>query len=315
MESRDNSRDPRPTALDAALAEVAERQHGLVTDAQLGRAGLAKHAISYRLKVGRLHRIHRGVYALGHRQLTHDARAHAAVLAVGARAALSHVSAAILWGLLRLSAADPWRDVDVATTRRVHQRRGIKIHVVRALPPRDVTHERGIPVTRPARTLLDLAAVLGAEALRRVVHEAEVRRLVNPADLRVPPNTRGGHKLRAILAQGPAPTRSELEDRTLDLLAKNDLPRPLVNARVRTHTRTYEVDFLFPRHRLIIEADGRQFHGTRVAKEDDQAKQAALEAAGYAVLRVIWAQVNERAIAPQTVQRIRQALGHAAPRA
>jgi very-short-patch-repair endonuclease len=303
---------PRQTFPDHRIAALAEDQHGLVTAAQLRLAGVSSSSISRRLEAGRLHRIHRGVYAVGHCAPNPDARLHAAVLAVGGDAVLSHVSAAGLWGLLRAALLDASRPTDVTTTRNLGQRRGIRVHRTPTLPRRDTTRQRGIPVTTPARTLVDLAGVAPASWLRRAVREAEVLRLVDIAQLgAATAGRRGAARLRELVSDGPAPTRSELEDRTLDLMRRHGLPRPLVNATVRAGGRVYEVDFLFQEHRLIVEADGERYHGTALARRADAARQAALEAAGYRVVRLTWQQVTREGA--QTAARLRRVIPAAAP--
>jgi len=179
LDLRANNRAQGQAPLDSRLASLASRQHGIVTGRQLTALGISTTERRYRVRVGRLHPIHRGVYAVGHRNLSENARFIAAVAAIGADAALSHVSAAALWGL-----TSSGRDVNVTTTRSVKPRPGIRLHVVRALPPTDVTRRHGIPVTTPARTILDLADVFDDRKLARTVHEGEVQRVVTNADLR-----------------------------------------------------------------------------------------------------------------------------------
>jgi predicted transcriptional regulator of viral defense system len=160
---------------DVLIARTAARQHGAVTVAQLLAAGLDRDAIAYRRRVGRLHLLHRGVYAVGHRPPSPLATAMAAVLACGPNAALSHRSAATLWRIL-----PRWNSpVEVTTpTKRSHP--GICIHRSRHA---DATTNYGIRVTTPARTLVDLADVLNERALTRAVNEAQVLRLTTPEEL------------------------------------------------------------------------------------------------------------------------------------
>jgi very-short-patch-repair endonuclease len=288
------------------VSVLAGRQHGLITAAQLRAEGLTPSSITRRLERGRLHLVHRGIYSVGHRPLTPEARLHAGVLAVGPDAVLSHVSAAVLWGLMGVDLDS--RRIDVTTTRRVGHRRGIRLHVTRRLPSEDVARRRNIPVTGPARTLADIAGVVAPGALRRAVREAEVQRLISLDDVRAQlrPGRRGAARLRALVDGGSAPTRSELEDRTLDLLVRHGFPRPRINATVRANGQAYEVDFLFADQRLILEADGDRYHGTQLARERDAARQADLETAGYRVIRLSWRQVT--AETPRTVSRLRRVL-------
>ena len=297
-----------------AVSRLADTQHGLLTSAQLAELGLTKDAILAWSRAGRLRRVHRGVYAAGHRPSNPATSLLAAALATGSDAVVSHYSAARLLGLL----GDDGRRravVHVTVARRLPSRPGIRVHVTCHLPPHDVTRRWGIPVTSPLRTIIDLAPLATEQILRRVVREAEVQRLVEHQAMiaRVTGlrGRRGVRALRQLLDLGPAPTRSELEDRTLALILGAGLPRPEVNVPIRVDQTRYEVDFLFPDQRLIVEADGAAFHQTPQARTADADRQAALEGAGYRVLRVTWAQVTRDA--DQTAQRISRALGAPPP--
>ena len=157
---------------------MAEAQHGVVSRAQLVALGLGRGAIDHRLRIGRLHLVHRGVFAVGHRVRAREAAWMSAVLAAGSEAVLSHRSAAALWGIRDTARSD----VEVAVPGRRRKRRGMQIHEV-TLAADEITTERGIPVTNPARTLLDLAEQLTPRQLERAVHEAEYRRLTSPLSL------------------------------------------------------------------------------------------------------------------------------------
>lgn len=295
-----------PASPDASIAVLAERQHGAVAVEQLRGIGLAHTDVAYRVQTGRLHRVHRGVYAVGHPRLSREGRFLAAVLAVGPGAVLSHRSAAVLWGLV----SDVGGPVDITVSGTQHPRRGILVHRTNGLRRVERTRSAGVPVTSPARTLFDLAATpTDDRTLRRAVREALVQRRVDERGLRAQlehaRGRRGAARIGAIIQLGPVATRSELEDRTLQVLEARGLPRPLVNAPVRIGSRTFEVDFLFEDRRLIIEADGAQFHDTVVSRQDDAARQAVLEAAGYRVVRVTWGQVTRETA--QTVRRVRSA--------
>jgi len=246
--------------------------------------------------------VHRGVHAVGHRRLTAEARFVAAVLALGPDAALSHVAAAALWGLRSV----PSGLIDVTVPRRVKRRRGLRIHCVRGLPNEDVTNRYGIPVTTPARTLLDLADVLPHRVLERAVHEAEVQRIVDHHRLSTQidraPGRRAATVLATLIEQGQAPTRSALEDRALALFRCHGLPRPRMNHLIEG----IEVDFFFPEAHLIVEVDGARYHDTAFARRNDADKQARLEAAGFRVLRLTWGQIARRPT--QTARRLRRAL-------
>jgi len=163
---------------DAAIASLAAAQHGVVAREQLAALGLGRGVIDSRVSRGRLHPVHRGVYAVGHPRLSRHGHWLAAVLASGPGAVLSHRSAAALWGIRDTARAD----IEVIVARQRRRRRGIQPHHI-VLPSDEVTIERGIPVTTPARTLLDLAEQLAPQRLERAVHEAEYRRLTTPLPL------------------------------------------------------------------------------------------------------------------------------------
>jgi hypothetical protein len=164
--------------VDAAIAALAKRQHGIVARGQLTDLGLGRGAIEHRVRCGRLHPLHRGVYAVGHRALRREAWWLATVLAAGPGAALSYRSAAELWGMRYGSRAR----VEVSVPRHRRSTARIEVHVVE-MQPDEVTVHDGIPVTTPARTLLDLAAVVPPQHLKAAFEEAEVRRLTSPTSL------------------------------------------------------------------------------------------------------------------------------------
>jgi very-short-patch-repair endonuclease len=278
------------TPRERALADRAERQYGLLTRAQLLEAGVGAAAIRYRLETGRLHRVHRGVFAIGYRSLSPLATGMAAVLASGPDAVLSHRWAAALWEI-----GPSWRrPVDVIAP---HYRRlpGVSVHRSRTLQRSERTSYRGIPVTIPARTLIDLADLLKDDlALARVVNEALVKRRVRPEELAAMLDRATGRpaitRLRPFLDGTDAPTRSALEDAFLAFVQRHELPRPEVNQRVVR----YEVDMLWRRQRLIVELDGRRFHDHPRSFESDRERDANLLAAGYRVVRVTWRRLMQQ---------------------
>jgi hypothetical protein len=280
---------------DRLIAELAERQHGVVARAQLLDLGLGRRAIEHRLDAGRLHRVLRGVYAVGHVVLSAEGRYMAAVLAGGRGAVLSHRAAASVWGLRASARALP--EITVARWRKPP--RGIELHQAR-LPGDEVTALRGIPVTTPPRTLLDLAAVVEPQQVERAVGEAEIRRLTDPLTLddlvgRYPRRP-GVPVIKAILAAsrfGATVTRSELEDRFLTFLDAAGLPRPEVNSDIQVRGRWIEADCVWRARRLIVELDGRAVHATTQAFERDRARDRALQAAGWRVVRVTWRQLHD----------------------
>jgi very-short-patch-repair endonuclease len=263
--------------VDRAVAGVAAAQHGVVTRAQLLNAGLSAHDVEYRLKIGRIIAVHRGVYAVGHLPPSPHAKAMAAVLACGPHAVLSHRSAGALYGLIRYHGPT---DV-TAPTKRSH--RGIRLHRSRT---RDRTTHYGVPVTTPARTLLDLADVLEPASLTRAVNEARLRHLLTRDDLSAVLNTSPGRRTKAF-DTSHAPTRSVFEDAFLTFIDRHGLPRPEVNQRVHG----YEVDMLWRPQRLIAELDGRAYH--EHAFEHDREKDAHLLAAGLTTIRVTWRRLIE----------------------
>jgi very-short-patch-repair endonuclease len=254
-------------AKDAAIAGMAARQHGVVIVAQLRGAGIDADGTLYRVRIGRLFRVHRGVYAVGHPGLSREGRWMAAVLACGPDAALSHWSAAALWEMLKARPGPV--DVAVPGDGGRKRRHGIRVHRSATLRARDVTRRNGIPVTMPARTIDDLRRTAPPDLVRSAIREAEFQRLPLGADVE-----RDG-------------TRSELERRFLALCRRHGLPKPETNTRVAG----YEVDFLWREQCLIVELDGYRYHRTRLAFEDDRARDARLKLAGYEVVRFTYLQV------------------------
>ena len=296
---RDKSRSP-----DERLAWIAARQHGLLTIRQL-REVMSTSTVARWVRRGRLHQVHRGVYSLGHPGLSDRGHLLAAVIAVGGDAVLSHSSAVALWGLLP---AGPRGEVHILTTHRFHRRRGIAVHWTRDLPARDVTRLDRIPVTSPARTLLDLADSAPLDILRDAVRQASVKKHADERTLRARLATAHGRRGAARLAQVlNRRTSSRLEDKLLDLLLASDLPDPAVNQRIEGLARWVVPDFLWADPKVIVEADGGRFHGDPVSRQHDAHRQAMLEAAGYRVLRVSWTETTQRP--RQTLSRIAQALG------
>ncbi len=256
---------------DATVASIAFRQHGVVTLAQLRECGLGAGAIELRLRNGRLHRLHRGVFAVGHSRISQEGRWLAAVLALGEGAVLSHVSAAALWGI-RHSGSDRVH-VTVPSGAGRTPRRGIVVHRSLTLGPADVDEHNAIPVTSVSRTLLDLAGVLTPTRLERAIEQSLALWLFDlravHAVLAANPRRPGATTLAEIVARihdEPSLTRRELEKLMLDLCDSHHIERPEVNVVVDD----YEVDFLWRTHRLIVETDGLQWHGTPPALERDR---------------------------------------------
>jgi Protein of unknown function (DUF559)/Transcriptional regulator, AbiEi antitoxin len=270
------------TTPDGRLADLAGRQHGVVSRRQLLELGLDRGAIERRLAAGRLHRLYRGVYAVGHTVLNGHGRWLAATMATGG--VLSHRSAAALWGI-RPTAA-PRIDVTVPHTSGVRSNAAIIAH--RPRRPVARTSRDGIPVTTPGQTLADLAIALPRRQLEKAAEMAEALRL----DVRVPAGHPGAKRLNEAMAHDLThTTRSPLEDAFLELCDAHGIPRPLVN----TVVEGYEVDFCWPEERLIVETDGHAHHGTRAAFERDRARDARLTALGWRVMRFTERQVRTEA--------------------
>ena len=285
-----------PPSRNARLAALAGRQWGMVTSAQLGRIEFTRSSISRWVAAGRLHPVLPRVYAVGHGALSQEARWMAAVLMAGENAALSRLSAALLWRIWRCEA----KRIDVVAPRRRRSCPGVRIHQSERLDPRDVTLWRGIPVTTVARTLVDLTDELDEYQLANVIHEAAFRKRFDQEATRAARQRANGrhnlHVLDAALdahAQGSAGTRSGLEDAFLALVHEAGLPTPLVNVEVKTATRNIEVDFHWPSLRLCVEIDGPGHARPRTKREDD-ARDADLSEAGHEVLRFTEADVTGR---------------------
>ena len=277
------------TPADLRVGEEAARQGGVVSVAQLHAAGLREGAIRNRALRGQLIRLHRGVYAVGHSQLTPLGWRWAAVLACGGPgwAALSHRSAAAAWDLLPSPA-----QFDVSTLANARSTARIRVH--RGLQVEDVTAIDGLPLTTVARTLVDLTAILTPHQTERVVHLGQHLRLLDMHSLDeqlARAHGRPTRKLRAavatLAAAEPDITRTVLEERFLALVLDAQLPRPEVNAMVGDE----EVDFLWRTEKLIVETDGAATHLTAEAFEEDRRRDAVHSMMGFRTLRFTWRQV------------------------
>jgi len=249
---------PKVHTPDALIAQIAGRQHGLVTIDQLLQCGLTRAGVKRRVASGRLFPIHRGVYAVGHPELTHHGRWKAATLAVP-NSVLSHRSAAELWGLLRPNGADP--HITVPYPASPTPRAAMRIHRSRTLGR--TTSRDAIPVTMPARTLADLARTAAPAEVRRTTREAEARGLPLATD------------------HVSTKTDSDLEDDFFDLCLNHGVPLPEKNAPVGR----FRVDFLWRPERLVAEVDGYLYHRGRQAFRDDRDRDVELGLAGFTVVR------------------------------
>ena len=252
----------------AALARLAASQHGVVTSRQLAALGISRATISTWVKRARLHRLHRGVYAVGHVAPNPLQRFTAAVLACGDGAVLSHGSAAVLWGFLK-PLGGPVHVTSPSLSGK-SARQGVALHRSPTVAEPGARRWReGIPVTSARRTIEDLPAHLPAHLVRRAKRQAEFlkHRLGLPSDR----------------------SRSDLESDFLRFLFRNRLPRPLVNVAVGDYT----VDFLWPRQRLVVETDFFAYHRGAVSFEDDHRRELHLRGRGYTVRRYTGAQIRD----------------------
>jgi hypothetical protein len=278
-----SSRDP-----DRRIGALAAEQYGVVARRQLSELGLTPQHIAYRIEIGRLIRISRGVYAVGHPRLTREGRWMGAVLTCGPRAVLSHADAAAHWELL------PARGVRIDVTTplrsgRQPDRRRIRLHRSGTLAGDEVTVRDAIPVTTPARTLLDLASALRTRALEDAIAQADrlerfdlvaVRRVLDAH-----PRQHGAPALRQLLdrlaGSGPADMRSPLEVAMLQLCDDHGLPAPQANVVIRG----FLVDFHWPGTDLIVETDSLRYHRMPTVFESDRDRDQVLMLAGYRVAR------------------------------
>jgi very-short-patch-repair endonuclease len=271
------SRDERITA-------IAEAQRGYVSRRQLLAAGVASNAIDRAVAAGRLCPRHRGVYRVGPEIQAPLAAETAALLAVGRAAVLSHHSAATLWGLQR--AGDGLVHVFVAGGP-AGRFAGVRVHRTQPLVADDLRVLNRLPVTSPARTIIDLVPDLTDRQLEFTVDQAITERVVRTSELTRAlqrlTHAAGRSRLLDLLdAETHASvTESDREDRLLALIRRARLPEPLVNTRVAG----YRVDFYWPRQHLVVEVDGYQFHSSQLRFERDRKKDAALHLAGIATLR------------------------------
>jgi|tagenome__1003787_1003787.scaffolds.fasta_scaffold20942223_1 hypothetical protein len=279
---------PKSTTVEVVLATIASRQHGVVARTQLLGAGVTSDEIRHRLECGALLREHRGVYRVGHRAPSLEARYLAAVLACGEDAVLSGRAAAYLFGLLKGGAPPP--EVTAPRKKRLDGVNARRSHI----PARERTTCRSIPITTVPRTLTDLAAGLSLDALARACHEAGVRYDTTPRHLaaalaRRPANTMGAARLNRIIHGDAHVLLSALEERFLALLEQHHLPLPETNRPAGSH----RVDCRWPEQRLTVELDSYRFHSSRYAWERDRRRERAARARGDEHRRYTWADVAE----------------------
>lgn len=281
---------PRAPTVEERLARIAESAHGVVTRQQLLRAGIREAQLEWRLATGALLREHPGIYRVGHRAPSVEARYLSAVWAVGPGAVLSGRAAAYMLGLMK-STPPPPPEVTTPCRRRA---RGVIVHRARRrVEGTDARVWRQIPVTTPARTVVDLAAGLDEAELARVCHEAGVRYGLTPRQVEMVlanrPTSPGAGKLRRILHGDVPVTLSRLEERFLELLRDADLPLPRMNRPAGGR----RVDCRWPAHGLTVEIDSYQFHRSRHAWEQDRRREREAHARGDDFRRYTYGDVME----------------------
>jgi hypothetical protein len=270
------------------LARIATGAHGIVTHAQMLGAGITPGEVRSRLRNGLLIAEHPGVYRVGHRAPSVESRYLAAVLACGDGAVLWGLAAAHLLGLVKGAAPKP--DVTAPTNRRVKE---VRTRRARRTPVPVAVNHRGVPVTSPARTLVDIASVLDDDLLARACHEAGVRYRTTPAEvereLALRPNIEGAAKLRRILRGETKVTLSWLEAKFLILLRTAALPLPETNKRAGAR----RVDCRWPEHRLTVEIDSYRYHSSRYAWERDRRREREARTRGDEFRRYTYGDVFE----------------------
>mgnify|MGYP001494944741 CR=1 FL=1 len=289
--------------------KLVRRQHGVVTRQQLLELGMHPSLIDRRLAAGRLHRVWRGVYAVGRPQLSKEGRWIAAVLACGPSAVLSHVSAAALWRLRTERASDP-AHVSVLASVRIG-RPGIRIHRPAHLAARDITSRNRVPVTRPARTLIDLGSMLGPAQLEAAISRAGKEGLVSPEQLESTllrcSSLRGAGAVRRILDRYDfVLTANALERAFVPLATRAGLPPPLTGREVNG----FEVDFFWPELGLVVETDGLQWHRTPGQQVKDRQRDQAHTSSGLTPLRFThWQVAHEPDYVVETLRAVAARLG------
>ncbi len=273
---------------------------------------MGEDAIQHRLAIGRLHLLHEGVYAVGHKLVPREGRWLAAVFASGSEAVLSHHSAAALWRIRPASRST----IDVTTPHKSRSWGGIKRHH-KALPPDEITVKDGIPVTSVPRTIFDLAATEPADVIQNLLGEAEYRELWDRLSLwdlvERYPGRRGVAKVRVALerlkSEPPGRKRSRLEERFAPFLRRHRLPLPRFNDWILLGPKRYQVDCHWPGTGQIVELDGWQGHRTRTAFREDRARDRALRVAGYSVTRLTWSQLEDEPAAVSADLRVLLGVG------
>lgn len=298
--------------IEARTRRLKRRQHAAAGWEQLLDAGWTPGQIRSRVARREWQRAFQGVYILGDAAVIPLAAESAVLLSLGRDAALSRHTAAFLW---RQITRRPLI-IEVTVPRsRVRARSDVRIHLVHSLDAKDVRYRHGLAVTSPARTIIDLATDTSSTVLERITGDSVANRLITEDDLiaaldRVPSNHPGAARIRARLAEDPEfllQTRSVAERIAYPLILDAGLPRPALNEFVHGCL----VDLHWPEQKLVLEVDSFQFHGSRLAFENDRRRDQILIAAGYTVIRVTWHQLTRTPL--QVIATVAQALARAGP--
>jgi very-short-patch-repair endonuclease len=280
---------------DRAISEIAASQRALITRAQLTELGVGRRAIDHAMARGRLHRVHRGIYSLvPFPALPPLAREHAAVLACGDRALLGRHSAAGVWGIRPF--LEGAVDVVVVGKETGRRRPGIRVHRAATLRRADARRHQRLPITSPARTLLDIAPELSDRSLERAFDEALIQRLVTHATvnavLAAYPHSPAVGRFRQLADPGrpTTATRSGGEEAFLTLARKAQLPAPEVNA----HLGRFVADFLWRPEKIVLELDGYDYHRGRAAFERDHQRDAEHQHQDFLVIRTTASQLKRQ---------------------
>jgi very-short-patch-repair endonuclease len=298
------------------VARIAGEQHGVVTRRQLLQAGASKDVIDGAVAAGQLYPLFRATYAVGHAAVGYRGRMIAAVLACGEGTVVSHGTGASLLGLWEFQPLEIDVIAPVEAGRKID---GVKRRFVPSPPPGQVVAVDAIPCTSISRTIVDMAGKLRRSALSRIVEQAAVLRKLDVPEIDsilAEHPRRGAKRLVAVLEpwrrySTGSRIRSRMEAKLLPLLSLHDLPIPQTNVRLRLHGEAFEVDFLWPDHKVIVETDGGRFHENPLAEARDGHRNRVLARAGYKVPRIGW---NELTADPEgTISEIRRFLRPAVP--
>lgn len=282
----------------ARVAAIAGSQAGLVTIHQLRDAGVPDSTITDCVACGRLFPVFHGVYSVGHAYLTAYARMLAATLACGPGSVVSHGTAAWLLGLR------DWKPEAIDVIASVEAGRKIAGIRRRFVPPPvggEIWRRHGVPLTSPARTIVDCAGILDRRGVAELIEQAAVEGILDVVTIdRVLDGPRRRGSRRLLLALAPwrryrrgIKIRSRMEAKLLPLLTEAALPIPETNAKLRLAGDVYEVDFLWREQKLVVETDGGRFHDTPAAGARDSDRNRALAAAGYRLPRLGWEDLRD----------------------